>query len=217
MRNKQLIYRILIYILGLLILAFGVTFSIRSDLGASPVTAFPFIISLIFGIDMGVCVTAVFSSYILIQIIILRKEFRWIDLSQIVFSSIFGYFVDFAESVLGNFKMTGYVGQLCMIGISVVLIACGVVMYMEARLVNMPAEGLISAIAYKMPKIAFHNVKVALDCTFVILSIALSFMFLDGLHGIREGTIICAVFIGKLLPVIKKIITPVICYIGLGV
>jgi len=214
-RGKRLIYRILIYIIGLLILAFGVVFSINSDLGVSPVSSLPLIISLISSINMGVSVTIVFLSFILIQIVMLRKEFKWINLSQIIFSSIFGYFVDFAKSVLGGFRIPTYAGQLCMMGIGIALVALGVAVYIEAGLVNMPMEGLISAVVYKAPKIAFHNAKVALDCTVVALSIALSFIFLGELRGVREGTVICAVFVGKLMPVMKKMIMPVVGRIGL--
>ena len=206
-----MVHRILIYIIGLLVLAFGVVFSINSDLGVSPVSSLPLIISLISGIDMGASVTIIFSLFILMQIVLLRKEFKWINLSQIIFSSIFGYFVDFAKSVLGGFTIPTYAGQLCMMGIGVALVAFGIAMYVEAGLVNMPMEGLVSAVAHKMPRYAFHNIKVALDCTVGALSIALPFIFLGELHGVREGTIISAVFIGKLIPVMKKIITPLVC------
>jgi len=209
MRDKQLIHRILIYNLGLLILAFGVAFAINSELGTSPISSLPFVISLIAGTDTGVCVAIVFASFILIQILILRKEFKWINLSQIVFSSIFGYFVDFARSVLGDLRIPTYAGQLCMLGISLVLVAYGIAMYVEAGLVNMPTEGLMVAIAHKK-QAAFHNVKIKVDCVVVSISVALSLVFLGGLHGVREGTIISAVFVGKLMPVMRKIIIPVL-------
>ena len=215
MKDKQLIHRILVYILGLLVLAFGVVFSINSDLGVSPVNSLPFVISLIAGIDLGVCVVAVFLLYILMQIVLLKKEFKWINLSQIVFSSIFGYFVDFARLVVGDFNIPTYAGQLCMMAAGILFISCGIVIYIEAGLVKMPAEGLVSAIAYKAPKFTFHNIKIAMDCIVVTLGIALSFMFLGELHGVREGTIICAVLVGKLMPVMRKTIMPVICGIGL--
>ena len=39
--NRQFIYRILVYALGLLFLAFSVAFAINSNLGISPVNSFP--------------------------------------------------------------------------------------------------------------------------------------------------------------------------------
>ena len=89
----QFVIRVAIYCLGLFLLAMGVAISVNSNLGVSPVNSLPYVISKIINVQLGTCVTAVFCSYILMQIIILRKEFQIINLLQIVFSTIFGYFV----------------------------------------------------------------------------------------------------------------------------
>ena len=47
--NRQFIYRVLIYVLGLVFLAFSVAFAINSDLGISPVNSLPYAISLVSG------------------------------------------------------------------------------------------------------------------------------------------------------------------------
>ena len=213
MIDKQLIYRISLYILALFIMAFGVVLSINSDLGVTPFSSLPYVVSLITGIDIGVCVFVIFSSFILIQIAILRKEFKYINLSQIVFSSIFGYFVDFAKSVLGDFRIPTYAGQLGMLAFSLVLLACGIAMHLEARLVNMPAEALVAAAAHKA-RVAFHRAKIPLDCAVVALSGTLSFIFLSEMRGVREGTVISAILVGKLIPVMRKMIILVICSLG---
>lgn len=157
---------------------------------------------------MGTCVVAVFSAYILIQILIKRKNFKWINLTQLIFSTIFGYFVDFAKSVLGTFAIPTYFGQLAMLAISIILVAVGVAIYMDTKLVNMPMEGMTMAISECLPTKEFHQVKVMVDCASVGLGIILSFVCLHGLFGIREGTIICALCVGKILPWAKKIIQP---------
>ena len=113
---------------------------------------------------------------LLLQILILKKDFQWINLSQIVFSTLFGKFVDFAKFVLGDFCIPTYAGRLLMLAISVVLIAIGISMYMGAKLVNMPTEGLASAIASKLPNKEFHQVKVMVDCASVSTGLILSFI-----------------------------------------
>lgn len=60
------------YIAGLFILALGVAISANSGLGISPVNAVPYVFSEVVRWDPGLCVTMVFSVYILLQIIILR-------------------------------------------------------------------------------------------------------------------------------------------------
>jgi len=198
----------------MLVLAFGVVFAINSGLGVSSVTSLPFVISLVTGVNIGVCVAAIFTLSILIQVVILRNEFRYIDFTQIIFTFMFGYFVAFAQMLIGDFRIPTYAGQLVMLAISIILLTCGLTMYIEARLVNMPAEGLVASIAYKAGT-AFHTIKMPLDCFIVTISVTLSFMFLGELHGIREGTILSALFVGRLMPVMKRLIMPVISAAGI--
>lgn len=210
MKWSKWIARVVIYTIGLLILAFGVAFSVNSNLGVSPVNSLPYVISLIVEKKLGTCVTVVFISYILLQILILRKDFQWFNLAQILCSTLFGKFVDFAKMVVGDFAIPTYAGRLTMLAISIVLIAIGISMYMGVKLINMPMEGLTAAIASKLSNAKFHNVKVAVDCIAVGTGIILSFVFLGGLFGIREGTIISAMAIGKVIPYVNKLTLPII-------
>ena len=145
-----------------------------------------------------------------VQIIIKRKEYKWINLTQLIFSTIFGYFADFAKGVMHGFTIPTYFGQLLMMAISIVLVAIGVAIYMDVKLVNMPMEGMTLAISDCFPNIEFHKIKIIVDCSSVAIGVVLSFLFLHGLFGIREGTILSAILVGKILPVMKKRISPVI-------
>lgn len=203
------IRRVVIYIVGLLFLAFGVAFSVNSNLGVSPVNSLPYVVSLITETDLGTCVIVIFGSYILVQILLLRRNFQWVNLTQMVFSTLFGYFVDFAKWVVGDFALPTYFGQLAMLAISIIMVAAGVCLYMDVKLVNMPMEGMTHAIKeILLPGLEFHDVKVIMDCVVVGIGVVLSFLFLGRLDGIREGTVICALLVGKLMKPIKKILQP---------
>ncbi|MCL2565369.1 MAG: DUF6198 family protein [Defluviitaleaceae bacterium] len=203
-REKRLIERILIYNAGLFIWALGVAFAINAELGISPIQLVPFVASEILGIDMGICVTILFLTFILLQIIIMRKEFKWINLTQIIFSFVFGYFVSAARLIVGDFRIPTYAGQLLMLGIGIVLISSGVVFYMQAKLVNLSSEGLVEAIVYKIEGSAFHRIKVLFDSALVVIGIVISLAFFGELHGVREGTLISAILIGKFMPFARK-------------
>ena len=210
----QFVIRILVYCLGLLLLAFGVAISVNSDLGVSPVNSLPYVISQIVKVQLGTCVTVVFCSYIVLQVLILRREFQPVNLLQILFSTLFGYFVDFAKWTIGEFALAGYIGRLTMLAVSIVFIALGILLYMEAELVPMPMEGLTAAIARKMGK-PFPTMKTIVDCVVVGTGIVLCFVFLGGLDGIREGTVVTAAVTGKLIALLRKPLSPVtrrICF-----
>jgi len=207
----KFINRIIFYIIGLFFIAIGVAFSVNSQLGVSPVNSLPYVISEITGKDLGTMVIVVFSIYILIQILLLRKEFKWINLTQLVFSTIFGYFVDFTKHIVGDFAIPTYLGKLTMLAISIVFIAIGVCIYVNTYLVNMPMEGMTAAVQKKVFKNkSFSDVKVIMDCLAVFIGIILSFTFLGRLVGIREGTILSAVLVGKVMKPIQKLIIPTI-------
>ncbi|WP_432627552.1 YczE/YyaS/YitT family protein [Brotaphodocola sp.] len=203
--------RVVCYAIGLLFMAFGVAFSVNSNLGVSPVNSLPYVISRIIHMDLGNCVIMVFSFYIFMQILIMRKEFKWINLTQILFSTAFGKFVDFAKWVVGDFAIPTYAGQLVMLAISILMVAVGVSLYMGVQLVNMPMEGMTHAISEKIvKKLPFHDVKVIVDCISVGVGILLCLVFLGRLEGIREGTVICALLVGKIMKPLKKVIDPAI-------
>ena len=211
----QYVVRILIYCGALFLMAIGVALSVNSDLGVSPVNSLPYVISQIIHVRMGTCVTVLFCAYILMQILILRKEFQPVNLLQIVFSTVFGYFVDFAKWLMGDFSIPTYPGKLLMLAGSIVLIGLGVMIYMDVELVPMPMEGLSSTIAKKLDK-PFPTMKTAVDCTVVVTGLVLSLVFLGKLDGIREGTVITAAVTGKVIALLRKRLSPTIKKISYG-
>ena len=212
--SKRLAARVAVYILGLLVLAFGVVFSINSDLGISPVNSIPFATSVVFEIRMGIIATTFFILCVVMQIIVLRKDFKVINLTQIFYSFIFGYFVDFARFVKADFAFPTYLGQLLMMVISIVLIATGLSLYLETKLVPMPSEGLVLAFVQKFPNLTFARAKVMLDSTLVVIAIVLTLVALGSVQGVREGTVLSAIFIGKLVPHTRKFVVLALDKVG---
>ena len=203
-------------------MALGVAFSANSDLGISPVNSLPYVISDIVKMQPGTCVTIVFCLYILVQVILLRKEFNPINLTQIIFSTIFGYFVNFTKWMVGDFLLPGgYIGRLGMQCIGIVLVAFGVFLYLDVELVPMPMEGMTMAIAKKVGK-PFPQVKTVVDCTVVLLGVILTVVclhlipFRDPGVRIREGTILAALVTGKVIEIIRKPLSPIVKKICFG-
>ena len=208
------IRRILVYVAGMFILALGVSFSIKSSLGVSPMNSLPYVISRVVGVDMGIITTLVFSSYVVMQVALLRREFKLKNLLQIVVASLFGSFVSITNRLLDMPTPTTYPIQLLFLGISLFLIGLGIMLYLVGDLVPQPPEGLVMAIAIKLNK-SFSTVKVAFDCTVVSTALLISFLSGNGMMGVREGTLIAALGIGKIIGVLSKWLRPLVmsfCY-----
>ncbi len=211
----QLAARLGIYCLGLLVLAFGIALSVNCQLGVSPVSSLPYVVSQILKISLGTCTTIVYSVYILLQMLLNGRKFQPALLLQLIFSTIFGYFVDFAKLVLGDFVLPTYFGQLAMLAASILLIGFALVLYIEVNLAPMPAEGLVGCLAGKLGK-PFSTMKTLFDCTSVLVGAVLCFLFLGKLVGIREGTVVTALLAGKIMGILRKPLCPLIKKVCFG-
>ena len=52
-QERHLAVRLVVYFVGLFIMTLGVSMSVKSNLGVSPVSSIPYTITCIFGLEMG--------------------------------------------------------------------------------------------------------------------------------------------------------------------
>jgi len=207
-REKDLIRRTILYVGGLFVLAFGVAVGINADLGVSVVNLIPFIVSEIFETTMGKFVTALLIIFILLEFAILRRKFTIKNVMQIIPSFIFGFFVDLSRMIVGDFRIPTYLGSVLMLLTCSVLLASGLVIYMNAKLVSMPAEGIVEVVASVIPNGTFPKTKIMFDCTIVSIAIVISLLYFGRFHGIREGTLFLAMNTGRVIPIVRRGIDP---------
>lgn len=201
--HSQTIRRTLFLLLGLLIMAYGVALSIKAGLGTSPISSVPYVLSEITPLTVGNITILMHCTFILLQILLLRRRYRLLQLLQLPVAVIFGYMTDFAVWTLDPLVCGNYAVKwiFCLIGI--VLVAAGVSFEVVANLVTLAGEGLVLALCQVTP-VKFSTMKVSVDTTLVIIACILSFLFLHGLYGVREGTIAAAFLVGM----ISRQITP---------
>jgi uncharacterized membrane protein YczE len=198
--------KVFIYIIGLFFMATGVTLSIKSQLGISPVNSVPYVVSIITGFDLGRLVMIYFSLFVVGQLIILRKNFNPIYVIQVGFLIIFGYFVNITNYLLSFQTPDNYIFQLTILLLSIISLALGLVLYLRADIMPMPAEGFVIALQKIIDK-EFYKIKYIMDTLLVVLSTVLSFAFLGELDGVREGTVLAALLIGRTMGIIEKVFT----------
>lgn len=194
-----------IYLLGLFTMAMGVSVSKMSDLGVSPVNSIPNVISEILQIDMGLCTTAVFIGFIGIQLLILRRDFKPAYLLQIFCSVIFGSFVSVTNRLAFMMlpECTSYAMKLLYVCISMVLVALGILLYLEADILSLPGEGVMQAVSLKTG-MQVSTAKLLFDCTVVVIAGGLSLIFMKQFVGVREGTILAAFGVGLCLKALNR-------------
>lgn len=203
-KTAQWVKRILFYVVGLFILAFAVSISKKSGLGVSPVSSVANSISIAFDLDLGLTTAVVFCCYVLIEIAILRREFPILQILQVPCAILFGYFVSFTGTLIDGWDPQTYVVKLLMVILSTVMVAIGFKMYLHANMVPQAGDGLVNVIVQKTGK-KQSTIKNLFDICSVLLAILVSLIFTGKIQGVREGTVIAALGVGRVLAVLNKI------------
>ena len=193
-----------VFVAGLFVMAFGVAFSIKADLGTSPISSLPYIISVITPLTVGNATIVLHCVLIALQIIILRKNYQIFQLLQLPIAILFGYLTDFSIAVTNHISCTTYGQKMLVCAIGIVLVGTGVWMEVRSKVITLAGEGLVLAICQVRP-IKFGNMKVIFDVTLVVCSCILGLLFAGGIKGVREGTVAAAVCVGLITKLINRI------------
>ena len=196
----QWIKRFIFYLLGLSLVAFGINIAKVSDLGISPVSSIPFVLGARFDfLTHGQCTTVIYAAFVLVQLLLLLKDFKWYYLLQIA--------VAFVHLVLSTPDLD--VVKLLLILISMIFIAFGILFYLEANIMSMPGEGVTVAISTRF-KCTVPTAKLIFDISITAIAVILSLCFFGELKIVREGTLICMVGVGLIMkPIMKLLKKPV--------
>ena len=189
--------RCLLLCAGLVIMAFGVAFSIKGDLGTSPISSVPYVTGLVSGLSVGTTTIIMNGLFVLLQILILRRRYNWFQLLQFPAAVLFGSMIDVGGMVLTGVSYGNYLQQWLLCAAGIFLVALGVSLEVKANLITTAGEGVILAICQVRP-VRFGTMKVAFDVTLVCLAVIFGLVFLGRVAGVREGTVAAALCVGLL-------------------
>ena len=201
---KNMKVRIPMYFVGLFIMTIGIALSVKSNLGVSPVSSIPYTMTCVWGIEMGKATIIFHAALVLIQILILRKRFRPINLLQVVVGIVFGYFTTFCNYLATYLPSTdNMVMRIVLMLVSTVFIAVGIFFYLPADLIPLAGEGVMQAVS-DVTKIEFSKVKIGFDCSMVIISVITCLICIHSLGSVGVGTVIAAFLVGFNLGRVNK-------------
>ena len=198
--------RILLFILGLFIMAFGVSFSIVSTLGTTPISSIAYALVLITNIDIGITTFVFNAALILLQFLILRSGFHKKRLLQLINCIVFSYFNTLALAVVSQIPFDGSVLMMAVfLIVSIFLIAFGIFVYMPANIAPLPGEGCVEAIAIVTGR-RFSTVKILFDASMVTTALIMCWLWYASPFGaVNIGTIISAFMVGFTLRQINNL------------
>lgn len=201
---KHLKVRIPMYFIGLFVMTIGIALSVKSNLGVSPVSSIPYTMTCVWGIEMGKATILFHIILVLIQILLLRKKFKPVQLLQVVIGVVFGYFTTFCNYMVSFLPTPENLGiRIIMVLASTVFVAFGIFLYLPADLIPLAGEGCMQAVS-SVTHIEFSKVKIGFDCTMVLVSAITCLTVLHNLGSVGAGTIIAAILVGTLVGIINR-------------
>ncbi|MCD7782262.1 MAG: DUF6198 family protein [Methanosphaera sp.] len=202
---KEVIRKYMILLVGLFIMSLGVSLSINSGLGTSPISCVPYVLSLYFPVSVGTTTVVFNALLVLLQIIILRSRFPRIQILQVFVGLFFGYFIDITSMLISGFIPTSYVSQWLYCILGCVVLAFGVLIEVKADALVLPGEGVSLAVR-SVTNVEFGKIKTVFDTSNVVLGVILTLAFFGEFRGVGLGSIFAMIAVGSLVRLYKRII-----------
>ena len=227
MRTKETGYRALVYILGLLVLAMGLTLNTKAGLGVSPIISISYAVSEISGHNFGNTTLALYAFFVLTEMILhairIKRQKKHsneilkhaektdakliflMDFLQIPLSIVFTRFLNLFSAMVPDIQAEGknaavlFEIRLLVLALALILTGIGAALSLNMRIVPNPGDGIVQAIADCIHK----NVGFTKNCVDMIcVALTVIICLISGkLYGIGIGTIIAMVVVGRIIAV----------------
>ncbi|MBR4524015.1 MAG: hypothetical protein IKP15_00490 [Bacteroidales bacterium] len=196
-KAKDILRRYTVASIGLVFVALGVALSIISNLGTAPLSCPSYVLNLRWPrLSVGTFTLLVNTSLILIQVALLRKDFKAKHLMQIVASALFGYLIDACLWSLAWLHPESFAARLGLTLLAALVTAFGVSIEVAADAWMLSAEMTVAAFCQVFHK-AFSPVKVVMDSLMVVIAALLCLLFFHDLFGAGTFTSLADVLLAR--------------------
>lgn len=188
-------------IFGITSLSAGAAMGIIAGLGQTTSTGTCSAIAGSMGIKVGTAMILLYGFFLVLQILMLRKNFQISGFLQLVPVVIQGWILNYFKYSFPPFQILApqtYPERFVVFLIGMVLISFGFTCVKCSKFVNYPPETFCSLMAERTG-IRFGTSKIVLDFVYVGTSLLLCRLFCLDFGIVREGTVIFAICNGLLI------------------
>lgn len=189
-----------LFLAGVFLISLGVAVTAKALLGATPIAAIPYSLSLLFpAFSFGVWVMAFNIFLLILEYCLLKGAVRLRVLAtQGALALCLGTCVDFSMFLLLGFSPHNYWQQLLWVAVGTTILATGVMCTLRSNIAVLPGDGFVLALA-TVTRMDFGRLRLFSDLTMALAGLALCGVMLGDFAGVREGTIIAALLCGPLV------------------
>ncbi|MBM6889779.1 cytidylate kinase family protein [Bacteroides caecigallinarum] len=201
--SKFLFRRYLLFCVALFVNALGIAFITRAALGTSPITSVTYVLSMFTPFTIGEWTIMLNILFVVLEpFMMTRKDLKEdlrMFLLQIPISFCFGIFIDICmHYILFWLNPATYPSMIIALLIGCVILAVGIALEVKANAAMMAGEYFVKVITRRF-RGEFGYIKIGFDVTLVAIACLLSLIFMSGIYGVREGTVIAALIVGPIV------------------
>lgn len=187
--------RWLLFLFAIVVQSSGIALVVKSLLGTSPISSLPYVMSFVWPVTLGEATFAVNMIFILIQYLLLKKDFTKLHFCQIPGTLVFSLCIDAAMYAFSSVAPEMYLWKMGILLVGTALVALGLALQGIADVLMLAGDGMVYAIVNRFHW-EFGKVKTINDVILVSLAAILSYGDLGVIEGVREGTVISAMITG---------------------
>ena len=208
--------RLLIYFLGIVLLAAGLTMNTQVTLGVSSIMSVAYAVSQIFSINYSDVVMAWYSLFVVIQLIlhcfVLHEKNKIVylfDVLQILFSLVFTRIMNLFFIIIPVFETEceGFFAtiwfRLIMLAVAIILTGAGAALTLAMKLIPNPGDGIVAVLAQVIKK-PVGTTKNIVDAICVAAACLISFLLTGKIIGVGIGTLASVLGVGRVINYINK-------------
>lgn len=201
--ENHLAERYLWFVVGVAISSFAIALMARSNLGVGAISCVSFVLAEKSGASFGMLTFVVNMSFIVAQIALLRRDFKPIQLLQVVVNIIFSSLIDVSGAILAPLPIDTLPAQAAALAVGCLLLALGVAIEVAPNVILVPGEGIVRAINAVAQK-PFGTCKAAFDTSLVAVAVVLGIVLCGRIVGVGVGTVVSAVTVGRIVNVLNR-------------
>ena len=202
MKDKQMLRRVLQYVLGLCVMAAGTVLLKRAAVGITPITSVPAAVANVTPFTLGNTTIALHVLCVIGQVLVVRR-FTIKALLTMLVGFPFGYIIDFFMWIFDPGPLSIAI-RIVLLVIGLILTALGVLLVVGSDLMLPAPDELTHTISEVYHK-KLSNVKFISDAVYVIIALAIDLIFAHKVTSVGIGTVCAVLLTGRLIGLFGKL------------
>lgn len=194
--------RILLYCLGLVIMALGFILNVKSSLGVTPILSIAYCVAYLTGVSFPDMSMILFVICFIIGMILRKRKPHWTDFLQLAYAVVFTRVMSAFAALLPSPESLAM--RVVFLLLAIVCVGTGGVLTLAMRIVPNPADFMVNTIGTRIHKslgLTKNIIDIILVACVVIIALITHNSILE--CGVGIGTLVPMVLVGRWMSLIN--------------